>query len=286
MTFAATLIDDTNKEAFMTPLIEDSVSDCDIFIGLYEEETDTACGVLSAAAMPDRKDKSDSFALLVREIIIADRYRSKESESALLRYLQEIAALYECSSVFVPEYISEKDLEERDSFFTDLGFYRDDKTIALYKIRICDIKDPITDSEYGCLNITDLSEKQWKQFKAEAACYSFEIMDRDYYHAKTSIFLVDDDGNLIAGLLTSMNDDELHVEGIAPFGGAEESLVQNLVFWEKDALKKHYKNGDHVFLYMITDKFYNRILKDMTDDKADRIGSLVGFNYEVPVSVS
>ena len=73
MSFAATLIDDTNKDVFLGALSEESIQDCDIFIGIYEEETDTACGVMALSVMPDREEDDDRFALSVREIVIADK---------------------------------------------------------------------------------------------------------------------------------------------------------------------------------------------------------------------
>ena len=283
MSFAATLIDDTNKDVFLGALSEESIQDCDIFIGIYEEETDTACGVMALSVMPDREEDDDRFALSVREIVIAEDYRSDESEEVLFRYLQELAALYECSSVFVPEFVPEDSLENRESFFSGLGFYEEEKKINLYKIKVADVKAAKAGLEYGCLNIADLSDEQWDQFVTEASGYSFDILSRDYYDPRTSIFVTDDDGKIKAGLLTSMRDEKLYIEGIAPFGGDEESLVRDLIFWEKDALKKHYRKGDAVFLYMITDRFYNRILSDVTDGKAEKTGTLIGFSYDVPV---
>ncbi len=284
MSFAATLIDDENREAFTAPLNADVMEECDIFLGLYEEESDTACGVLCAAVVPDGDEEKERFALSVREIFIAEGFRSDQAETALLRYLQEIAALYDCSAVFVPEYVSENDKDDREALFLSLGFYREDKKLPLYEIKTSDIKVSDNKSGFGCLNIQDLSDEQWKQFAAGASDYSFEITDRGYYDPKTCIFLIDDDGNIQAGLLTGLRDGDLYVEGIAPFGGDEETLVNDLVFWERDALKKHYKNDGSVFMYMIANRSYNELLKELTDGREKRIGSLVNFTCEVPVS--
>lgn len=283
MSFAATLIDDVNRETFIVRQDDEEEPEGDIFIGLYEEETDTACGVLSALVVPAKDEDSDSFALEVLDIYIADEYKSVQGEIVLLRYLQELALLYGCGAVFVTEYESETLMESREKFFEDLGFFAEDKKLPLYEIGISDIKASASTGEFGCLDISDLSDEQWKQFISEASVYSFDVMDRSFYEPKTSIFLVDDNGEIVAGLLTAMRDEKLYIEGIAPFGGNEEALIGDMIFWEKDALGKYYKSGDCVFMYMFSDMVYNRILKDATGGRNRRLGSLVSYTYEVPV---
>ena len=280
MTFDATIIDDDNRDVFCSPLSEETARDCDIFIGLYEQETDTACGVLAAAAVPDGDD--ERVALSMREYFIADGYDCYEARKTMLRYLQEIAGLYGCTAVFVPEYIEEGDDEHRKELLSDMGFYEEDKVLSLYKIKVSDVKQIYDSGKKACLNLSGLSDKQWEQFVSEALVYSFDIEDRDYYDPETSIFLTDNEGNIEGGILAGIRDGNLYIEGIAPFGGDEETLIKELVASEYDAIKNKWR-GKAIYMYMLSNRIYNRILKEVTDGKAERIGSLVNFTYEVPV---
>jgi hypothetical protein len=280
MSFGATLVDDKNRDAFVGPLSEESRRTCDVIIGLYEEESDTACGVLAAISVPD--GGKDTVALLVMDMIIEDSFMCPEAESTLLTYLQEIAGLYECGAIFMSQYIPEED-KEREDFYEDLGFFEEDNNLTLYEIDIGDITPRKNNSDMACLSLPDLSDKQWKDFVLEASAYSFEMLDKDYYDPKTSIFLMDDDGNIQAGMLTSIRDGELFIEGMAPFGGDEEALIDELVFWGNETIKKYYTGDKSVFIFMVSNKTYNRILKEVTNENARKKGSLVSFTYELPV---
>jgi hypothetical protein len=282
MKFAATLVDNENRGVFITPLSEDAKNSSDIFIGLYEEESDTACGVMAVDAVSDESD--ESVALSVREMIIDQAYKCPEAERELFSFLQEAAMTAGCSAVFSSEYVPSVDEEERIAFYESQGFFEEEKRLPLYEFELSDVnaKDPVTG--LGCLNLSDLSKDQWEAFAVEASKYSFEIMDRDYYDPKTSVFLVDDERSLQAGLLTSIRDGALFIEGIAAYGSDESALINDLVCWGTSAAQKGHKKDENIYMYMFSNRIYNNMLKGVTGGKVRKIGNLVNFTYEVPVS--
>ena len=281
MKFAATLVDNENRGVFITPLSEDAKNSSDIFIGLYEEESDTACGVMALDAVTDGSEKA--VALSVREVIIDEAYKCPEAEREFFSFLQEIAMAAGCSAIFSSEFIPEGDEEERIAFYENQGFYEEEKRLPLYEFAFSDVnaKKPVTGM--GCLDLSALSKDQWEYFATEATAYGLYIMDRDYYDAKTSVFLVDDNGVIQAGLLTAIRDGALFIEGIAAYGSDEEALIKDLVYWAASAAKKSMGKEDAVYLYMFFDRTRNLMLKDFTRGKAKKIGNLTGFTFEVPV---
>lgn len=281
MIFAATLVDDENRGVFVTPLSEKTKEECDLFVGLYEEQSDTACGVMAIAAVPE--DEDGKVSLSAREVIIDDAYKSPEAEETLIRFLQEMAEEGECSAVYLSEYIPEENSKERAEFMEDLGFFVDDKKLPLYEFSLSDIRDGKPMTEMGCVNVSDLSNAQWEYFVGEATASGLYIMERDYYDAKTSVFLVDDDDVVQAGLLTTIRDEALFIEGIAAYGSDEGSLIEDLVYWATSAAKKKMGKDTTVYLYMFFDRTHNMMLKDFTRGRAKKIGNLTGFTFEVPV---
>ncbi len=282
MKFAATLVDNENRGVFITPLSEDARNSSDIFIGLYEEESDTACGVMALDAVTDESEKA--VALSVREVIIDEAYKCPEAEREFFSFLQEIAMAAGCSAIFSSEYIPEGDEEERIAFYENLGFYEEEKRLPLYEFAFSDVnaKKPVTGM--GCLDLSALSKDQWEAFVVDASEYSFEVMDRDYYDSKTSVFLVDDERRLQAGLLTSIRDGALFIEGIAAYGSDESALISDLVCWGSSAAEKSHKKDENIYMYMFSNRIHANLLKEVTGGKARKIGNLVNFTYEVPVT--
>ncbi len=166
----------------------------DIYIGLYEEESDTACGVMALSVVPDEED-------------------------------------------------------DRAGFFSGLGFFEEDRKLSLYQFVVSDVKIKKTMTGLGCLNPADLTDEQWKNFAMEASVYDFVIADREYYDPRTSVFLVDDDDNIQAGLLTSVRDKALFIEGVAAYGSDEGALTNDLIYWVSDAAKKCHSKDTLVYIH-------------------------------------
>ncbi len=279
MIFETTVVDDSNRDVFIAALSDEVRDEADLILGLYEIESDTACGVLAARGISDAGE--ENFALGVMEMVIHEDYDSPQSRSTLLRGLQDLAAESGFTAVYYSEFIDAKDSDNISKTLTDIGFYREEKELPLYEFSIRDIKAGNPESDMGCLTIDQLSDLQWEAFKEDASGYSFEIADRAYYDPKTSTFLVDEDGNIQAGLLTSLRMGDLYIEGVAAYGGDERALINDLIFWGCSSAKKSLSLGANVYIYMFTDRIYNKFLMDATQGKAARIGSLVNFTYSL-----
>ena len=282
MNFVATPVDEENRGVFVTPLSEETKEVSDIYIGLYEEESDTACGVMALSVVPDEED--DSFSFAVREVIIDEAFKDTDAEMTLYRFLQDLAETSGCSAVYARELIAEGDPDDRAGFFSGLGFYEEDRKLSLYQFVVSDVKIKKTMTGLGCLNPADLTDEQWKNFAMEASVYDFVIADREYYDPRTSVFLVDDDDNIQAGLLTSVRDKALFIEGVAAYGSDEGALTNDLIYWVSDTAKKCHSKDTLVYIYITSDRMKNRILSEATGGNAAKTGSYVSFTFEVPVS--
>ncbi len=282
MNFVATPVDDENRGVFVRPLGEEAKALSDVFIGLYEEESDTACGVMALSTVPDESD--DSFAFVVREVIIDDAFKDTDAENALYRFLEDLAEISGCSAVIEREFVAEGDPDDRGGFFAGLGFFEEEKKLPLYEFLVSDVKIKKTVTGLGCLNPRDLTDEQWESFVREASIYDFVIAGREYYDPKTSVFLVDDDYNIQAGLLTSIRDNAIFIEGVAAYGSDEGALTNDLIYWVADAARKCHSKETIVYTYISSDRMKTRILSDVTGHKAVKVGNLVSFTFEVPVT--
>ena len=63
-----TLINETNSEYFLPAVPTEILLSTDIFVGVTDDETDTACGVLAAAAIGDH-------VIAIRFMWVPEEYR-------------------------------------------------------------------------------------------------------------------------------------------------------------------------------------------------------------------
>ncbi len=280
MSFATTLIDDSNKDIFLIPLSEEAKEEADLFLGLYEEESDMACGVLAATTL---KDEDDKMVLSVRELILDEKFKGPEAMTELIRGLQDVAIAADCSAVYHSEYIPEGDEEGKADFFAGLGFYEEEKKLPLYEFKPSAIKAKTPQTDMECIPLSELTKKQWNQFKKETADYGFGLSDMTYYDQDMSCFLVDQNDNVQAGLLSTVRDGDLYLEAIAAYGPDEMALLNDMAFWLFGNIRTVLSPKATIYMYLFSEKMQAKLLFAFTGGKADKVGNLVNFTYEVPI---
>lgn len=278
--YYAVIIDETNRDSFLPQDGKEMTELADLWIGAVDDETDTACGILGADYITE-EDGSPAF--MIRVFSVSEQYEMKSVGDVLFRDLFDNAFALHCFAVFATEFIGEGE-DELKTFLLENGFFEEDKKMPLYELSISDIKVRRPESELGCLLLSDLSEQQWEVFAEETEDYSFPLMDRSRYDRNLSVFLVDDDAVIQGGMLFSMRDDTVFVEGLAPYGSDEELLINDLVFWGSEGVKKRFGADARIKLYLPGDGRYRTMLLNLTGHKAVKLGELVNFTFEVPVS--
>ena len=276
----ATLIEDDVKEVFRSVMDVPEVDVADVLIGLLDDETDKACGILGAQSAPDG---DDGLALTICFVSVAETYANQDGERVLLSYLLDLAEAIGCSAVFCTGRFLDEGGKEKEDLLSDLGFFAEEETFPLYTFTLSDITVKTIKSDLACVALSTLTDEQWQGFVEETEGGEFFIMDREMYDKDLSVFLADDEKRISAGVLLSRGGDVLFVDALAAYGSDEEALINDLILWGADGAKKRLSPGMQVDIFMPKGNVYRDILMKVTGNKAKRIGNLMTFTFETPV---
>ena len=276
----AVLLDEEGKEVFRQVIDPALYDELDVWVGLLDDEKDTACGVLGALSTPDGEN---GHALTISFVSLAEEYGEKGGQRVLVRYLQDLASELECSAVFcMGEFLDGAD-DENEALMASLGFYVEKETLPLYVFHLSDISVKKTKGDLGRLRLSDLKPVQWEDFVEETDYSDFFVTEIEDYEKDLSIFLVDDDRKIQAGALFALRGDVLFVEGIFAYGSDEETLINDLIYWGTEGARKHFPPDKQVDIFLPGGKTYRDILMEVTDKKAKRVGNLMTYTCQVPI---
>ena len=87
-----TLITEENADSFVPAVGNYALINSDVFIGVADDETDTACGVLAAEAVGDHT-------LAIRWILVEESMRRKGAGTELVSFLQGICREIEANAI-------------------------------------------------------------------------------------------------------------------------------------------------------------------------------------------
>ncbi|MCR5626781.1 MAG: GNAT family N-acetyltransferase [Lachnospiraceae bacterium] len=113
------LIGEENEDMFLGIIPADIKESVDVAIGAVDEETDTACGVLSAEALENGE-------LMINFIYVEEEWRNKGAAKAMIRLLQEIAAGTDRTGITCGHWIPKDDGDPLNMVLNACGFYDDD----------------------------------------------------------------------------------------------------------------------------------------------------------------
>ena len=276
--FILTLLDEKNESAFLPALTAQAARNANLIIGVIETETDTACGVLAAELRAD--GERDSFVIL--QLTVAEEFRGKGAESAMLRYLEDITSDIGCSSVYASELIMDGEESENEQYYLGTGFYVEDRSLPLKGFTFSDISVRSRKSDCACIPLMNLSDEDWDEFQNKIQTTSFYVGERSEYDKSLSTFLFQKDRQICGGILVQDEGQELFIDCIAIFGRDEEALFNDLFFelYKKSRLKK--QPDTIVRMYQPSGFVYQKMLQEMTAQKAKTVGKLVNYTYVVP----
>ncbi len=112
----ATVVFGSNGIGFINGLSHEIIKNCELFIGAYDEQTDTSCGVLAAEIIDDM--------LAIRHILVADNCRRMGAGRAMLEKLFEIAKSTDVSAIICAHPADATDGVKE--FLLNAGFYEDE----------------------------------------------------------------------------------------------------------------------------------------------------------------
>ena len=273
--YTPVLIDRDNQDCFLKEL---ELEMADFWVGIVENKSETACGVLGAEFVPEE----GGTALSVSYLLVPEGEHKTKAEEALLQFLLEAADALHCSVVYDAELIREEGDEKRESRLR-LGFYQEKKSTPLYTFSVSDVDVKAPESTMKPLPLNEITDAQWEDFLTETSDYSFAVMERDAYDKELSLFLSDERQKLQGAILFRTRGDKLFVEAVAPYGADESILINDLVYWALQGIQKKERPEKQIQMYLPERSVYHSILMDITGSRAKKTASLVEFVYEVPV---
>lgn len=253
-----TLITEDNADFFMPAVGTNALVNSDVFIGVVDEETDTACGVLSAEAVGDRT-------LAIRWIYVDESRRKKGAGRELINTLQEVASEIEAELIVCSR---SKPLGKDDvtDFLLSCGFVQDEfspSPVYSYNISDISLKDMKKETDQ-IMPLNELSVKDWAEMEdawKDLKAYDERLMDiiqnREFFDKNLSFAAIDGRGNFTGILVTGTDGRNIYLEDIFAGGddpgitayGMLKSLVSKAGKTVKDpVISVSYDNKEVLFL--------------------------------------
>ena len=219
-----TLINETNSDLFLPAVPTEVLLSSDMFIGVTDEETDTACGVLAAAAIGDH-------VLAIRFLWVADEYRGRGAGKELVLTLMEAAEDMNAASVVcvhsrgnVSDGVSET--------LTGCGFVKDDEqTVPIYAATLSEIRlagDAGISSKTSGIKIRPLAAiddvkwqvagLNWKSADGPAAGLRALSLRRGVYDSELSFVALDKNEDICGMLLVERTGFGCEIKALSAMG--------------------------------------------------------------------
>lgn len=273
-----TLITEENADSFMPAVGNYALINSDVFIGVADDETDTACGVLAAEAVGDHT-------LAIRWILVEESMRRKGAGTELVSFLQGICREIEANAI-VYSGIESAEKDDIKGLLLSCGFIEDeDSPVPVYSYKVSDmqmiesklLKDQILSFEdLSVKDVTDM-EEAWKDAGEFDAKLSEILRNREFYDKQYSFAAYDEKGTPLGILVCSVDGETIFVEDIYAGGKQPDrtgyalikSLVEKAAGSKKDpVISVSYDNREMLF-----------ILDQVTGGKGEQTGEATLLTY-------
>ncbi|MBR1630032.1 MAG: hypothetical protein IJ679_12340 [Lachnospiraceae bacterium] len=114
--FFGTLITETEAEYFLSAVSDEALMVSDLFIGVVDAETKTACGILSAEVMPNH-------ILAIRSIYIEETHRKQGAAQTLLQFLACLAKNTNTTALVCSYSLSDEAEDTFSHLLSHCGFF-------------------------------------------------------------------------------------------------------------------------------------------------------------------
>ena len=222
--FIATFIDETNGNLFLPAVSLENLVACDVFVGVVEVETDTACGVLAAESM---RDSSGGIVLAIREIFVDEAYRRKGAGSCLIRFLQDVAKDLGVDALTCTFLESDRNVSR---FLKKTGFFDGKQKETLYECVLSDLSQKAGSTGLTHKPLSRIKSTEWDAIVRIAEKRDYAVNVRSSYDPKISTAVFDKEEKLQGALLISEGEDGLFVEAMLPFLENNNSQLSELLY--------------------------------------------------------
>ena len=237
-----TLINETNSEYFLPAVPTEILLSTDIFVGVTDDETDTACGVLAAAAIGDH-------VIAIRFMWVPEEYRGRGAGTELVLTLMEAAESMKASSIVCAH--SRGNMSDGiEETLSKCGFVRyDEQTSPIYAIGISElIAGKSTSAEDGLpgikiIRLSGISDKKWQtayiswedHAGSEAGLRAFERR-RSSFDQELSFVAIDNNKDIVGMLLGIRSQMGYELQFLTAVGKQTPRILLSLIQHVTDAV--------------------------------------------------
>lgn len=283
-----TLINESNSAQFLPAVPTEELTGSDLFIGVVDEETDTACGVLAAAAIGDHT-------LAIRYMWVDENYRGRGAGTELVLTLMEAAGSMDAASIVCAH--SRGNVSDGVSETLDkCGFVRDEEqTSPIYAVSLSELnlgrKGKKSDAGQGMkIKIKPLSgidDKQWQvgglNWKSNDGpvsglrAFSFR---RDSYDLKLSFAALDKSEDITGLLLGTCNKDrsEYEFRVLSAMGKQAPRILRELIDHAAAAARREMGEDARIIVSPVAQYSMN-LLEQITDGAYIKVGETALYTY-------
>ncbi len=209
--FFATLIDEANGSLFLPAISLENLVASDVFVGVVEVESDTACGVLAAESL---HDEQGGLVLAIREIFVDEAYQRKGAGRCLIRFLQDVAPTWGVGALICTFLESNKKVSR---FLKKTGFYEEKQKDTLYECALSDLSRTTGGKGLTYKPLSKIKGTDWDALVKVAEKRDYAVSVRSSYDPKISTAVFDKEEKPQGALLISEGEDGLFVEAMLPF---------------------------------------------------------------------
>ena len=279
----ATLITEKNQDLFFESLSASVLDENDLFIGAFDEETDTACGVLAAAT-----DKTTYLNFMY----VDPAYRKMGAGSAMLDMLTDIlVSLDVCEIACVCTRERKKGKAKADSvldFLSHHGFEESGAEVfTTYEMKLSDITAPsVKGKDVTLIPLREASEHQWRAYRSKVDAmmkddkegYILPLENKEFYDPECSFIALSKNARVAGAILVDIDKTstpiKVHLDELRTFKDKTGEIALSLISSGVGALKDGYP-GKTVIAACPTTKVHKSVMDRLTEGKVTAVSDAV-----------
>ncbi len=250
----ATLITDDNKDVFLKDFQDKIIEKCGLVIGVKEEESDTACGVLACEIFQEKN-------IIMRHIYVDKKYRGRGAGRAMISFLLDYAKNAGIMSIFARVILlnEEGDVKAVRVLLNNCGF--DEMSLGrIFSMRLSDIKQEKRKKGPLILPLGTVGEKEWEKL-INLDAYT---ENREEYSSDYSILSFDRKKDCDGAVLVKNIGDIPMIDQIITGKDDGTDMKKALIDCAIDEIKIKFRGGDKIYVF-IGDKSLEETFYDYTD---------------------
>ncbi len=277
-----TLITAEGESVFMETVDAEVRKECDFFIGVYDENTDTACGVMAVEAV-------GGHTLAIRYIYVDEKWRRRGAGTELIDMLRDIAPHIEAEAIvcsFTRGNISDGIAE----LLASCGFAETpEMSSSIYRIDLSDLEIKKSKKVSELVRIKSIGAEEWKSFPEEwknaggdEAGYEALAEEKDRYDAERSYLALNEKGSPVGFGLVVCHNGENMLE-IADALEEHKPYVLNSFLQHMSDKTKMGKMKDSSLIVCPSKGYEEELVEEITGGAKVQVGACVYYSLELAV---